>query len=513
MPHFEFHVMSFGFRPLHSAIRKRRLTIICFMLAFFSTAQICHSQTKSYSDALLLENEGKFKAAVSLLEKALTENPDSISADEKGKILFQIERMRRIRIDYSLTADELYAQLEHSIKNISRIEFDRWVKDGKFDAKIIDDTLRFVGTSRSNLFFRNEDIVSRRVPSTDESKFHEALFNNCIAIEKASDSLGKPYVLPKDFRMEMSIAADTGAAKPGEVVKAWLPIPRRFPFQTNFEMVSSSSKPVNISPPESSIRSIYIEQPADSNGGAKFTIGYTYRTFGVRFNLDKKNIAPYNKSDSTYTKFRGEAPNIIFTDKIKKLSNEIIGKESNTLLKAKKIYDWISRNVKYSFAREYSTINNISDYCLTKEYGNCGQEAMLFITLCRYNGIPARWQSGWFTFPNAKDIHDWTEIYLLPYGWVPVDPYMGIASYRYMMDLSTKQRKLVHDFYFGCLDQYRMSANSDNNQTLVPPKNYFRSDNVDFQRGELETDEHNIYFDKSNYSLDVQEITNQTGGK
>ena len=60
-----------------------------------------------------------------------------------------------------------------------------------------------------------------------------------------------------------------------------------------------------------------------------------------------------------------------------------------------------------------------------KGYGDCGQEAMLFITLCRLNGVPARWQSGWNTFSRDKSNHDWTEIYLAPYGWMPADPYMG----------------------------------------------------------------------------------------
>ena len=130
---------------------------------------------------------------------------------------------------------------------------------------------------------------------------------------------------------------------------------------------------------------------------------------------------------------------------------------------------------------------------------------MLFITLCRYNGIPARWQSGWYFFPGGKDIHDWTEIYIRPYGWVPVDPYMGILATRYMTNLTLAQRKIVRDFYFGGLDQYRMSANSDNNQRLTPPKKYFRSDNVDFQRGEVETERHNIYFNRFNYILTVEE--------
>ncbi len=485
----------------------RVLSVISCAFLFFAVLPSCYAQIKSYDAALQLENAGKFKEATTLLENVLSENSNSLSQDEKNKILFQIERMRRIRIDYSLTTDDLYAQLERGIQNISRDEFNEWLKDGKFDARTIDDTLRFVSPSRSNLFFRYADIAARRIPPLNQYAYHEAIFNDCSAIKKTSDSLGTPYVLPKNFKMKMDVTADSGAASPGEIVKAWLPIPRAFPFQKDFHLVSSSSNPINISDADSPIRSIFMEQPADSNGGSTFTIEYSYRTFGVHFALNENTIQPYDKNDSVYNKFTSEAPNIIFTDKIKKLSQEIVGSESNPLLKAKKIYDWISQNIKYSFAREYSTINNISDYCLTKEYGDCGQEAMLFITLCRYNGIPARWQSGWFTFPNAKDIHDWTEIYLRPYGWIPVDPYMGIAATRYMMDLTEEQRKIIRDFYFGGLDQYRMSANSGNNQILSPAKKYFRSDNVDFQRGELETNENNIYFDKSGYSFDIQEIT------
>ena len=491
---------------------------VFFCLLFTSyflllTVPCLPAQTKSYDAALRLENEGKFQEATSLLEHVIHDDAGTLSSVEKEKILFQIERMRRIRIDYSLTADELFAELEQGVKNISKEECNKWIKEGKFDARVIDDTLRFVSTSRSNLFFRNPDIASRKIsptgyfgtPLPKEHEFHEALYNDCIAIEKAADSLSTPYVLPKDFKMEMDVTVDSGTVKAGDTVKAWLPIPHGFPYQKDFELLTSSSKPLAVAPADYPIRSVFMEQPADSNGGAKFTIEYTYKTFGVHFNLKPSKVVRYDKSDSIYKKFTSEAPNIIFTGKIKKLSKEIVGKERNPLLKAKKIYDWISRDIKYSFAREYSTINNISDYCLTKEYGDCGQEAMLFITLCRYNGVPARWQSGWFTFPNAKDIHDWTQIYVLPYGWIPVDPYMGIASRRYLMDSTAKQRKVVHDFYFGGLDQYRMSANSDNNQTLTPAKKYFRSDNVDFQRGEVETNKSNIYFNEFDYNLDIQE--------
>ncbi|MEX2115930.1 MAG: hypothetical protein WEB37_03525, partial [Bacteroidota bacterium] len=103
-----------------------------------------------------------------------------------------------------------------------------------------------------------------------------------------------------------------------------------------------------------------------------------------------------------------------------------------------------------------------------------------------------------------KTIHDWTEIYINPYGWVPVDPYMGVFAMQYFSG-PIEQRKEIRDFYFGGLDQYRVAANSDHNQQLSPPKQSMRSDNVDFQRGEVEYGVTNIYFDKYSFGLKVEE--------
>ena len=98
------------------------------------------------------------------------------------------------------------------------------------------------------------------------------------------------------------------------------------------------------------------------------------------------------------------------------------------------------------------------------------------------------------------------EIYLAPYGWMPVDPYMGIYAMQHATTLNTDQRRQIRDFYFGGLDYYRMAANSDHNQTLTPAKESMRSDDVDFQRGELEWGNHNIYFDKYKWQLEWKEL-------
>jgi transglutaminase-like putative cysteine protease len=304
----------------------------------------------------------------------------------------------------------------------------------------------------------------------------------------------------------MSVTAGADAAPAGETIRAWLPIPRAYPFQKGFKLLSTSSEVKHLDDEQSPIRCIYLEQPAKKKA-TEFKIEYNYTTWGVRFDIDPSKVRQFDTHFADLKPWTLESAHVVFTPEIRALSEQIAGGETNPYLKAKKFYDWIADHIQYSYAIEYSTIRNISDYCRTKGYGDCGQEALLFITLCRLNGIPARWQSGWNTFRDAKTIHDWSEIYLAPYGWIPVDPYMGVYSMRYITTLTPEQKRGIRDFYFGGLDQYRMAANSDHNQALTPPKRSMRSDDVDFQRGELEWGDQNIYFGKYSWRLEREEIT------
>jgi transglutaminase-like putative cysteine protease len=302
------------------------------------------------------------------------------------------------------------------------------------------------------------------------------------------------------------VTAKADVAPAGEVIRAWLPIPRHYPFQTDFKLRKTSAPARHIEPESSPIRSVYLEQPARKNKPTEFKIEYDYTAYGVRFEVKPAEVKACDPNDPALKPWLGEAPHIVFTPEMRALSQKIAGDEKNPYLKAKRFYDWIGENIKYSYAIEYCTIRNISDYCRSRGYGDCGQEALLFMTLCRLNGIPARWQSGWNTFPTGKSIHDWCEIYLAPYGWMPVDPWAAINAMQYAKTLTPEQRRTMRDFYFGGLDQYRMAANRDHCQELTPPKRSLRSDTVDFQRGELEWGEHNIYFDQYSFKLEYTEL-------
>ncbi len=450
------------------------------------------------------EQSGQFKQAAGVLENALQRK--SLTSAERKNLEFELDRLERIKKDFPYTREQLFTELKATVKGLTSEEFGRWIGEGRFDSREIDGRRYFMTSSVSNLFFRYPELNPRRIPPKETAELEKAIWKTCAAIKQAALAEHRPYVLPRRFHVTMTVTAASNAAPAGETIRAWLPVPRRYPFQGDFQLISTSSPAKQLGDEQNSVRCVYLEQAARKKKPTEFTIDYHYTTHGVWFDVRPEQVTACDPNDSALQPFIREAPHVLFTPDIRALSREIAGDEPNPYLKARKFYDWIAGQIKYSYAIEYSTIRNISDYCRRNGYGDCGQEALLFITLCRLNGIPARWQSGWNLFPGAKTIHDWSEIYVAPYGWMPVDPYMGIYAMRYANTLNLEQRREIRDFYFGGLDQYRMAANSDHSQTLSPPKHSMRSDDVDFQRGELECRGHNIYFDQYSWDLKYEEM-------
>jgi len=456
------------------------------------------------SEAAALRDRGDFKGSERVLKEALL--VPGLSGAARKDMQFQLEVLGRLKREFHFTKEELFTSLSKSVKDLSPAEFNRWVAKGYFDSRIIDGQTWYLNLDAENIFFQHPEMSDRQLDKKEDWQQQHARYAVSQSIRKAVHEQHTPYVLPHQFHCIMTVSVENGATTPGDVIRAWLPIPRTYPFQNNFKLISSSAPVKSLAPETSAIRSVYLEQSSSEEGSAEFTITYNYTMSGIYFELDPGKIQPADLSDPVLKKYTSESPHVVFSPRIRELSAKIAGHETNPMLEARAFYDWIGDNIKYSYTREYSTVPNLSDDCLTCKQGDCGEEAMLFIALCRTRGIPARWQSGWTTFPHAVGNHDWSEIYLAPYGWVPVDACRGMAAHRYYTTLTDSERRELRDFYFGGLDYYRMAANSDHSQELDPPKETPRSDDIDFQRGELESDGHNIYFDKYKCSLRVQDV-------
>ncbi|HSU53476.1 MAG TPA: transglutaminase-like domain-containing protein, partial [Candidatus Dormibacteraeota bacterium] len=477
------------------------------LLVFYTVtcaAEIGLSEPDALTRANLLERDGRFTDAERVLNSALKEAKQDTRT--RVQLEFAKDRLRRIRLDFPLSRAELFAKLKASVAHLTPGEFETWLQEGRFDKRRIDGRELFMVASVSNLFFQYPELEVRRVPARDHSALDGRYLETCARIKAEALAEKSPYVMPKRFHVTMTVTADADAIAPGETIRAWLPVPRVTPFQNEFQVVSATPVVRRVDAPESPARSIYLEQAAQKGKPTTFAIEYEYSARGVWFDLKPEHTRPADLESPALRQFIQETEHVQFTPELRALAGQIIGSETNACVQARKFYEWISEHIQYSFAPEYSTIRNLSEDCRARGHGDCGEEGLLLITLCRLKGIPARWESGWTLFPGAKSNHDWTEIYLAPYGWVPVDPYMGIYATQYATTLKQAQREELRDFYFGGLDPYRMAANADHCQPLNPPKGSMRSDNVDFQRGELEASGHNIYFDQFDYELSAREI-------
>ncbi len=119
-------------------------------------------------------------------------------------------------------------------------------------------------------------------------------------------------------------------------------------------------------------------------------------------------------------------------------------------------------------------------------HGDCGQVSLLYISLMRSLGVPARWESGWMLHPGEVNLHDWAEVYFEGIGWLPVDVSFG----RYI----NADNEEVRGFYSHGIDAHRFAANKGVGDKLYPAKRFVRSETVDFQVGEVETNKGNLYY-------------------
>ena len=124
--------------------------------------------------------------------------------------------------------------------------------------------------------------------------------------------------------------------------------------------------------------------------------------------------------------------------------------------------------------------------------------SLLYISLMRTLGVPARWESGWMLHPGEKNLHDWAEVYFEGVGWLPVDVSFG----RY----TTSSDPAVQGFYSHGIDAHRFATNRGVCGALYPAKRYVRSETVDFQMGEVECSKGNLFYPGWNQTLKLIDV-------
>ena len=463
---------------------------------FLALSQGLFSQTP-YTNINQAINEGHFTQAQRMIQEKISEG--QLSEREIYELELQAALLDRIRLDFQKTETEVRQTLSKYYPNLSDELMAAWEGTNELEMRLIDGEKRYFNNAVWNLFRINPEARKQKeaVDGKSTDKLAEFLKAYLPEVIEATKSDNQKLVLPKNIRYTYSLMVKPDAMPPGQTIRAWMPFPRNDRERlTNVKLLKSSESNYICSPEEYPHSSIYMEKKAVAGEWTVFEYQVEYTAFNEWHDLHSAKIQPYYTDSDFYRYYTSEREtHIRFTDKIKALSEKIVGAETDPLKKAWLIYDWIGKNIPWASALEYSTMPDIPGYCIDNKSGDCGMKGLLFITLCRYNGIPAKWQSGWFLYPVSKNLHDWTEVYFEGPGWIPVDPDFNLQEI---------EEEDAAKFFFSGADAFRLIVNDDYSGDFFPAKIHHRSETVDFQRGEVEWRGGNLYFDKWRYSMQVE---------
>ena len=466
---------------------------------------------------------GDFTRALRLIDQrcALERTPRFL----KKRLQAEKEVLLRLPLDYGYGVPEAVALVQKDIPDFTEAELQRLMDESKADWIYIDGKPHLATRFYETLKDVNPDIAARAARGRGESIGENQAQN--ADFEETPNSRLKNFSMhyisahggrSDYFRIRATLRITDEAFRPGRVL-VHLPIPKPQINMTAIRILrvfpeDSETCKVTIAPEDAPARTVSWEATITENTTIEVeyeyisTINYkdlrkqpqdTGRTEGSSFDsASSESDAPGRTEGSSLASALAEAsPHLRFTPTIRALAAELIenlqkaepdldlSAPEGRLKTARAFYNYCTTNVTYSYTRNYFTLEQIPEYAALGQKGDCGVQALLFITLCRSVGIPARWQSGLYVTPAFEGMeadsgmHDWAQFYIEGYGWLFADPSFGGSAYR----AGNQDR---WNYYFGNLDTFRMAANSEFQAPFTPPKRFTRRDPYDNQMGEAE---------------------------
>ncbi|HEX3027399.1 MAG TPA: transglutaminase-like domain-containing protein [Clostridia bacterium] len=417
-------------------------------------------------DIKRLEYYGDFDGTLRVINKRLQKN---LPIALRKRLELEKEIIKVLPTEYPYSLEAASEILNKELKGFKRSELLELKDQNVADWIYVNGEIRFKNNFFANIVKTQPAFAARlKNPAlAQDRKKNFELLNSVISDMKTKGNL------TYRIHMRTTLKIKKESERVGEPVKVHLPIPTVGFQAKNVKILSVLPEPAVIAPENYPQRTVCFEGPLLSD--QEFLTEYEYENHMVY--VDPK---PENVEDTQPDFYTQELlPHIMFTPYIRELTAEVLGGEKNPLAKARKIYDFITTKITYSYVRPYLTITNIAEYAAVGLKGDCGVQALLFITMCRCAGVPAKWQSGLYVTPLSVGNHDWAQFYLAPYGWLFADCSFGGSAYR----IGEEEH---WNFYFGNLDPFRMPANSDFQCEFYPRKKFLRNDPYDNQSGEAE---------------------------
>lgn len=457
---------------------KPMLIYFAIVIAIFVS---CNTKAEDLNRLL---QKGELSKAVNLIDLKL-QNKDKLSTHEIKILQKQLNDIQAVRREYTLSYDTVYKELKDKILDLSEADMNKWESDCSLEFYLIDGEKKYYSSCIYDLFRVNKEAARRaKIPEDEDYEASKYPLETITSFENDS-------VLSKKINIAFSYFQEIGSSPDQTLLKAWIPYVRENKFQSNIRLIHSSINNITFPKSDNLISMIYFEKVIDTKNNSNVEwrnyfakpsqswirpmkkpasisdstficqFIYEYDSKGYYKNVNPGDIQPYDTSNQNYKKYTEETESNLFTSYLKNLSKEIVDKETNDYQKAKKIYEWICKNVVWTDPKP--VLGDWAEYTAKFKRGDCGSKSNLFISLCRINKIPARSQGGWRVQPDGDHAqHSWAQVYFEPYTWMPVDATAGAR-------LINHQDERVRYFYFGNCTPYHLIIYDDDTE-LLPSK-------------------------------------------
>src|SRR5262245_58323591 len=157
-----------------------------------------------------LVDQGDFTGAQAQIDSALAR--PGLAENERTALEFERERMRRILLDFTLTADQAKARLRRDIPDLEDVEFAAWDAAGLLEHRVVDGRTLYFSRAPASLFRVRPAAAARRAVQTpfDDGPMEKANAHHREIIERATSS-GRASVAPRHVRVTQSIIVDADA--------------------------------------------------------------------------------------------------------------------------------------------------------------------------------------------------------------------------------------------------------------------------------------------------------------
>ena len=428
--------------------------------------------------------------ALAAAVSAAAQNPVWLEADSAGAI------KSRTLHDFSLTFEQARQEINKRYNaNFDSAKIRDFANKKYIETQVIDGVERVHRKSPGNLKLLNPEMNGGwKYRGASASKARVSYVDSVLAFYDGTNGLGAAHEVTYRFVIDVPY----NAALKGDSLRVWMPFPITSDRQSNVEVLSTFPAKYTVADPKKSFHStISMIQPVTEGKTTHFEATVRFVNKGQYFSPEyiRRNIKPYDKNSELYKRYTAvEPPHVIYSD----LAHEIVGNVTDPYRQSELVYDYIIKRYPWAGAREYSTIPCIPQYVLDEGHGDCGQVSLLYISLMRSLGVPARWESGWMLHPGETNLHDWAEVYFEGVGWVPVDVSFG----RYTPASDPR----AVNFYSHGMDAHRLAANLGVSGKFDPEKKYVRSETVDAQLGEVESSKGNLFYPGWSSEMQVLDI-------